>query len=110
MTTMELIKIAIIALIVFVLIILYIINCLKNKEKIKLLDILRNIPKYMEMAEQQFNSMVSTANKKTGQQKLEYVKDKVKIDCLSANIEYDETVVTNEVEEFTNFSKKVNSK
>lgn len=72
--------------------------------------ILSNIPKYMIAAEQLYNNIVNPAIKKTGAQKLAYVLDKVKIDCLTDNVQYDENVVTEKVEELIDLSKQVNSK
>lgn len=72
--------------------------------------VLKNIPKYMISAEQLYNNIVNPAIKKTGAQKLAYVLDKVKIDCLTNGVEYNEDVVTAKVEELIDLSNNVNSK
>lgn len=71
--------------------------------------ILNNIPKYMIAAENLYNNIVNPSIKKTGAQKLAYVLDKVKIDCLTNNVEYNEQVITNKVEELIDLTKEVNS-
>lgn len=71
--------------------------------------ILSNIPKYMIAAESLYNNIVNPSIKKTGAQKLAYVLDKVKIDCLTNNVEYNEQVITDKVEELIDLTKEVNS-
>ncbi len=71
--------------------------------------VLDNLPKYMIMAESLYNGIVNPSIKKTGAQKLAFVLDKVKIDCLTNNIEYNEQEVTNKVEELVDLTKQVNS-
>lgn len=107
---MQIIKLLIYFLCVLVSITLNVVIMIKNKKKITLTSILEMIPKYMEQAEQQFNSACNPAMKKTGAQKLSYVQDKIKIDCLSSGVKYNEDVVNNKVEEFIDLTKQVNSK
>ena len=74
--------------------------------------ILKNIPKYMINAEQFYNKLVPNGLQKTGVQKLADVLQKIKIDCLTNGITYDEnveTVVKEKVEELIDLSKTVNS-
>lgn len=74
--------------------------------------ILKNIPKYMINAEQFYNKLVPNGLQKTGVQKLADVLQKIKIDCLTNGITYDETVETvvkEKVEELIDLSKTVNS-
>lgn len=72
-------------------------------------EIISKIPEYIVMAEQFYNSLVPSSMQKTGAQKLAYVLDKIKIDCLTNNIEYDEQKVTEEVEKLIDLTKQVNN-
>ena len=72
--------------------------------------ILGNIPKYMCAAEELYNNLVNPSIKKTGAQKLSFVLDKVKLDCATNGVPYEEEVVVEKVEELIDFTKKVNSK
>lgn len=71
-------------------------------------EIISKIPQYMVAAEQLYNALVPNGVQKTGAQKLSYVLDKIKIDCLSANMEYNEDEVTKEVEKLIDLTKQVN--
>lgn len=73
-------------------------------------EIISKIPEYVVMSENFYNSLVPSSMQKTGAQKLAYVLDKVKIDCLTNNVEYNEQEVTNEVEKLIDLTKQVNSK
>lgn len=73
-------------------------------------EIISKIPDYVVMAENFYNSLVPSSMQKTGAQKLAYVLDKVKIDCLTNNVEYNEQKVTDEVEKLIDLTKQVNSK
>lgn len=75
--------------------------------------ILDNVPKYMVAAEQLYNSLVPNGLQKTGAQKLADVLQKIKIDCLTNGIVFDEKVeetVVKKVEELIDLTKNVNSK
>lgn len=106
----HLIKLLLYFLCVLLSITINVVIMIKNKKKITLTSILEMIPKYMEQAEKQFNTVCNPAMKKTGSQKLSFVQDKIKIDCLSSGVKYNEDKVNEKVEEFINLTKNVNSK
>ena len=64
------------------------------------------IPEYMEVAENMYNTIGS----KLGSSKLSDVLNKIKMDCVSNNKEYDETFWKDKIEKFVDFSKNVNTK
>lgn len=64
------------------------------------------IPEYMEIAETMYNTIGS----KLGTSKLADVLSKIKMDCISNNTEFDEEFWKTKVEEYVDFSKKVNTK
>lgn len=72
-------------------------------------EIISKIPDYVVMAEKFYNSLVPSSMQKTGAQKLAYVLDKIKIDCLTNGIEYNEEKVTEEVEKLIDLTKQVNN-
>lgn len=73
-------------------------------------EIKYKLPQYIIAAEQFYNSLVPQGMQKTGAQKLAYVLDKIKIDCLSSDVEYNEQDVTEEVEKLIDLTKQVNAK
>lgn len=71
-------------------------------------NIFDNIPKYIVSAEKLYNSLVGQTGKKTGVEKLAYVLDKIKLDCATAGVEYDEAQATEKINELVAFTKEVN--
>ena len=109
---------------IVVVITFLIVNCIfsvksskKNKttktqdscEKPTIMTILQRIPNYIIAAEELYNNLVNPAIKKTGTQKLQYVLDKVKVDCLTNGIEYNEDYIKEETEKLVELTKQVNS-
>lgn len=70
--------------------------------------ILDNIPKYIVAAEKLYNGLVGECGKKTGSQKLEYVLDKLKLDCLTNNLPFDGEFLTSKINELIDLTKQVN--
>lgn len=71
--------------------------------------IFEKLPSYITDAEKFYNQIVGKASGvKTGAQKLTQVLDKVKIDCLTDNVEYDEQRATNMVNQLVELTNKVN--
>ena len=69
----------------------------------------QKLPTYIAGAEEFYNKLVPNSMVKTGAQKLAYVLDKVKIECLTNNVTYDETKATDMVNELVDFTNKVNT-
>ena len=82
-------------------------TCESNNEPVSL-RIIKSLPQWISSAEKLYNSIVPSGLQKTGAQKLEYVLDKVKIDCLTHNETFDEAAVTNEINNLIDFSNEVN--
>ena len=82
-------------------------TCESDNEPVSL-RIIKNLPQWISSAEKLYNSIVPSGLQKTGSQKLEYVLDKVKIDCLSHNEIFDEEAVTKEIETLVNLTNEVN--
>lgn len=68
------------------------------------------LPSWIVSAEQFYNSIVPNSMQKTGGHKLAYVLDKVKMDCLTHNEEYDENSAISEIEKLIDMTKQVNIK
>ena len=70
----------------------------------------QKIPEYMVNAEKFFNQLVGkVSGTKTGAQKLQQVLDKVKIDCLSSGVEYEEDKATAIVESLMTVANNLNT-
>ena len=70
--------------------------------KDKLLD-------YMAVAEEKFKTMVNSGNKKDiSNMKLNDVLLQVKLDCLTANIPYDESYWKEQIAKYCELTKKIN--
>jgi hypothetical protein len=70
----------------------------------------QKIPIYMVKAEEFYNQIVGRVSGiKTGVHKLSQVLDKVKMDCLSSNVEYDEDKATAIVESLMTVANQINS-
>ena len=82
-------------------------TCESNNEPVSL-RIIKSLPQWISSAEKLYNSIVPSGLQKTGAQKLEYVLDKAKIDCLTHNETFDEAAVTNEINNLIDFSNEVN--
>lgn len=68
------------------------------------------LPSYIVSAEQFYNQLVGKASGiKTGAQKLAQVLDKIKIDCLSAGVDYDEQKATDMVNSLVELTNQVNT-
>lgn len=68
------------------------------------------LPSYIISAEQFYNQLVGKASGiKTGAQKLAQVLDKIKIDCLSAGVNYDEQKATDMVNNLVDLTNQVNT-
>lgn len=73
-------------------------------------ELLTKLPDYIVSAEQFYNQIVGkSSGVKTGVQKLAQVLDKVKIDCLTAGVEYDEQKATEMVNGLIDMTNKVNT-
>lgn len=73
-------------------------------------DLFQKIPSYMVAAEKFYNQLVGkNSGIKTGVQKLEQVLDKVKIDCLTAGVEYNEQKATDMVNSLVDLTNQVNT-
>jgi hypothetical protein len=70
--------------------------------KDKLLD-------YMAVAEEKFKTMVNSSNKKDiSTMKLNDVLLQIKLDCLTANIPYDESYWKDQIAKYCDLTKKIN--
>lgn len=112
MQLLDIIKIVIFSISIVTAIISTIIACKKKKDKgeqnISFFDILNNnIIEYMQCAETLY-SQVSSVGSKTGVLKESDVLNKIKIDCLSNGVEYNEDIAKNKIKELIEFSKTVN--
>lgn len=68
------------------------------------------LPSYIVSAEQFYNQLVGKASGiKTGAQKLAQVLDKIKIDCLTSGVEYDEQKATDMVNNLVDLTNQVNT-
>ena len=68
------------------------------------------IPQYIINAEQFYNQICGKASGiKTGQQKLSQVLDKIKIDCLSEDVDYDEERAKSMVNNLIELTNNVNT-
>lgn len=83
-------------------------SVIENSGKSISRQILDKLPTYIIAAEQLYNSIVPSSMQKTGAQKLAYVLDKVKIDCLTNGEKYDEDYITGKVNELVDLTKQVN--
>lgn len=73
-------------------------------------ELLTKLPDYIISAEQFYNQIVGkSSGVKTGVQKLAQVLDKVKIDCLTAGVDYDEQKATEMVNGLIDMTNKVNT-
>lgn len=76
--------------------VLSVVTSLKSR-KLTFEDILTYIPQYINEAERLFPTL---QNFKQGEAKFNFVKNKVQIECLKAHIAYDDTKVTNTIENY----------
>lgn len=68
------------------------------------------LPQYIVSAEQFYSQLVGKASGvKTGVQKLAQVLDKIKIDCLTAGVDFDETKATSMVNNLIDLTNNVNT-
>ena len=73
-------------------------------------ELFTKIPEYIKTAEQFFNQIAGKASGiKTGAQKLTQVLDKIKIDCLTAGVEYNEQKATDMVNSLVDLTNNVNT-
>ena len=69
----------------------------------------QKLPNYIIAAEDFYNKLVPNSMIKTGAQKLAHVLDKVKIECLTNGVEYNEQKATDMVNELVDFTNSVNT-
>lgn len=73
-------------------------------------ELSQKLPQYIVAAETFYNQLVGKqSGLKTGTQKLAQVLDKVKIDCLTAGVEYDEQKATKMVNDLVDLTNSVNT-
>ena len=73
-------------------------------------ELSQKLPQYIVAAETFYNQLVGKqSGLKTGAQKLAQVLDKVKIDCLTAGVEYDEQKATKMVNDLVDLTNSVNT-
>lgn len=73
-------------------------------------ELSQKLPQYIVAAETFYNQLVGKQSTlKTGAQKLAQVLDKVKIDCLTAGVEYDEEKATKMVNDLVDLTNSVNT-
>ena len=82
-------------------------TCESDNEPVSL-RIIKSLPQWISSAEKLYNSIVPSGLQKTGAQKLEYVLDKAKIDCLTHNENFNEQEITAEINNLIDFSNEVN--
>lgn len=70
----------------------YIISAFKAKKANSLIEIASNLPDYIKQAEEIFKG------DKLGVAKLQFVLNKVMLDCYSKRVKYDENYYTDEIE------------
>lgn len=91
MATSEIVSYCVSAFVSIITIVANIIALQKKGKKAKISSIIANIAFYVSQAEQIFG-------KGCGPAKLQWVLTKVKIDCVQANVDIDESVIKQEVE------------
>ena len=70
-------------------------------------EIVDKIPSYIRTAEKIFNNMINP-QKKLGEERKEYVLDKLKVDCMTSGVTYNEEYFTSRIKDIVDTTKEVN--